>query len=549
MSLDLTGLSLGAAQAIPNLNPQHDIMAGNQDAVLYVNRPFSNQFRDVAIRPFGYRFDDNFLGEVQELNQLAKTGQARDSSGFVDLRERRNLNDYMTVPTHPTMILNASQLSDRWRFVLILTDSTRGLATSHTMLGPVGSPSKTRRIYTGYFEDEPLNPVTRTPNPNAWMVITHKTIVGTENRPGAFGNDFRLINRASEEIVHPAYNRALMTPFMKGQADNRTYLMTPDNLEAAIEVGRDGLSTVVPGAHLDITYDSANSRFSDVLEQPMHNIGHVIKGMVRFQNESLRRDSLSHYNIERMMEDPSSDEHRMRKNLNKYMEFPLSKPLSPLDLDVNDRISVDKLDAMVGGRLGVQEMGIARPLYHETTNAMEGSMANQYASMIASVIPPLLNSAGLSSMRFHYEAAHRMGGPVEQFIVDGLSSCFEAPDDTKLRLGTAVEVELRHGIFKTIWESVGDFALVADVHTTGITTVQLCLVGQGQSDWTIFEVPTCLGGLVSPLVGDLSTVTWNSNQMELLFGIATGTQAASQHPTEEMIDYQAFANSITADLR
>lgn len=547
-SLNLTGSYFGNDVGFAQQN-QPGLMETKSRAVLYVFKPYQNQFSDVGLRPFQYRFDENFIAGTQEITDLAKRGTMQAGVIIEDLMSRNNLNDYMLPSYSPTMQFRASQLADRWRFILVLTEAASDLSIGNTVLSTSPS-SQMRRIYSGFFEDEPFNTTNfggkRTLNPHSYMVITHKTVVGTATSHGRLGPETSLNTFVSEEIVHPTVSQNLT---INSMGDNTLHLMTPDNCVNSIDSTDDGYSIAVPGAHSDISRDTGANVVSDFLEQPAHNVAQIVKGMIRYQDDFVHRNRLSTRRVGSYFDDEFIDESLQRTKLARYMSLPRARRAGAFDLDENDRISPVDLDNMVSGELDVVDFDLERPQYYETADQLETSVTNQYSFLIASVISPIMNSAGLNEMQFEFQIARRNGQVHESFRTYSAAPNWPVPQHDLMSMAKAVEIELSRGIFATIFESKGDFHVTVSANATGMTVVRLSLVGQGYRNPVDFELPSCMGGLITPLLGDSASNATNSEAIETLYNVATGSASIGRSFNQDDRDFMNYAqsNALTYD--
>jgi hypothetical protein len=225
------------------------------------------------------------------------------------------------------------------------------------------------------------------------------------------------------------------------------------------------------------------------------------------------------------------------------MSLPRARRNGPLDLDVDSRISPVDLDRMVNGDLDVIDFDNPAPIYYETADQMETSMTNQYSFLIASVISPVMNSAGLNEIQFEYQIARMRGMVQDDFRVYSAAANWPVPQGDLMAMTKAVEVELTNGIFRTIFDSKGDFHVIVSANATGMTTIRLSLVGQGYKNPVDFEFPSCMGGLVTPLLGDASVNTTNSEAVEGLYNVATGTSPVVNHFTHDDNAFMNYANT------
>jgi hypothetical protein len=503
------------------------IMDTNEQAVLYVFRPYAGQFQDVAFRSYQYNFDENFVQDLQERTDLAQRGNTSDFKVLEDLMVNHNLNDHITAAFQPSLTLQSRHLANVWRFILVFTQKANQLIGANTLAhSPMNS--EIRRIYNGFFVEEPFNPATisnnkRTLNPHAMMTITHKSTLSTKIDSGRLGREVSINAQVSEEIIAPNLVTDLVA--YNGLGADDWFLMTPENCLNGLEESADGSVLAMPSIHSNVSGDKGNQVVADFLELPNHNVGHAVKGMLRFQTDTTTRNQLGINQPVSRFEDEFLDEATNRQKMANYLGVKRSHYSDPTtDLDVDSQISAAELDRRVNNMLKVVDFAIERPIYYDTLDQSDLNIQNQYSALISYIVVPLLNTAGLNSINFMYQVVRRGGQVHEEFLTRNSEPTWPVPAFTKTKMEKAVEMELVHGVFHTMFNSVGDFHVLVEANVTGFTKVRLNLVGQGgPRNNTDFEMPSCLGGLISPLIGDDVTNVENTNALEKLYAVASGT--------------------------
>lgn len=551
MTFDRGGSYFGTNDSFAGgVNKNHsNLLDKDAKALLYVFAPNDKTIGDVGLRPFAYHFDENFLAGAGELTNQSLRGVDWSPALVEDMMLRSNFSNNMTVSSQPSIHLKTSYLSSSWRFILILTEKSRDLIGVNTVMS-TGGNQQVRRIYTGFFEDEPFNPTTltdyrRTPNPHAVMVFTHKTVMGMTTSHGRYGPETMISTRTSEEFVLPAYTKSLATGSGFNQRDE-LHLMTPANCVNSIATSEDGYSFATPGVHSNITNDQGVIPVSDLFEQPSQNVSYVLKGLLKTQDDFNARKRMAHRRTDRFFEDSFMGEGFHRQSLANNLEIPRSPKMSVFDLDVDSRISVQDLDQMVSGDMDVVPMNMESPLFYDTADQSESSVTNKYSFLIASVMSPILNSAGLNELQFAYQKAWVRGEVRDNFKVEGAAANWVVPQEDLNQMVRAVMTELASGIFDTIFQSMGDFHVVVNAYVTGITTVRLSLVGQGMKCHTDFELPSYLGGIISPLIGTDINNAENTQSIEGLYGVATGSSEPSYFNQDDK-DFMNYANNLSFD--
>lgn len=545
-SLNLTGMSFGQQQIGHDKQNASNLLLTKSNAILFIFTPFQNQFEDVGLRPYTYRFDDNFLNDFQQVTDLAKNAGINQSSLIDQMNTNLNLNDCIIPDPEAKMMFRASHLSGNYRFVLVLTDNGSGLTMPNTSFG--GGNNQVRRIYTGYFLDEPIGRTTLggkpTTNPNSVMVITHKTVVGTTFSSSSWGQQSKVVTRSSDEIFNPHASLQLTATTM---ADNRIHLMTPDNCLNSVDMTEEGDTLIMPGVQSDLTRWNASSYVPGVLEQPEFNVSQIVKATIRYQEEMNNRGLMLGRRASASMDDHYVDESMHRMKMVNHLQLPRSSNNTRFDLDVDSHISASSLDDMVDGNLEIIPITLERPMYYETADHAERSLTNQYSFFIATVISPMLSGVGLNDIDFAFDIANIRGTVETSWRIDGAGPHYPVSAEQVNDMVRAVKYELEQGVFKTIFGSVGDFSVYVRANATGMTAVRLSLVGMGYTNPVDFTFPSCMGGLVSPLLGDSVSHQYNSSAVESLFHIATGSDRTPSYFNDEDRQYLNHYNSLNLD--
>ena len=93
--------------------------------------------------------------------------------------------------------------------------------------------------------------------------------------------------------------------------------------------------------------------------------------------------------------------------------------------------------------------------------------------------------------------------------------------------------ELHRSLFQTMYLSQGDFILHAGIDLGGLTHLYLHFVSNTQRYAEPYEHPTILSGMITPLIGNLSSMTTNASSIGGLVDSMTLSDqswALHQHP-------------------
>lgn len=490
-------------------------------ALMFLFRPFNNQFRNVALRPYSYSFDENLLAKTAKIAELSRGMTANAGMMMTELDLRHNLASNLMPSNTAPITLHASALSDRWRFILILTENGTPLG-ENTQFATGSASSALRRIYTGYFEGgEPLNPKSfstnhKAFNPNAYMVITHKTKMGSTVDFTPFGRVESIKVPQSDSYFHGALAKGIMTHHDGNRFGQVVHNMTPDNCINSIEMADDGTHFENVSLSTEVQSDKDATRIPGFIEHTSANVKHVVTGLLQHQMTTKHRRNLSYFNNDSWYDQTGGDIGYDRLALGHHLGIGEEARTSDLDLDINRPMSLATLDAMVGGQLDIDCQGINRPQMYETVDQQEASHINRYSFLITSTVIPIITSLGLNEFSFRYGIENQFGQPVDRFDILGAAAMWPIPEQKRIELAEAAKHEITRTVLRTIYESMGDFRISVRANATGMTVVRLDLMAQGKMAKADFEMPSVLGGMVSPIIGDLPTMHNNAAELNRL---------------------------------
>ncbi len=517
--------------SIPN-----NAFANSSKAVMFIMKVKNGkQFSDTPLRSFHYNFDTNFREETLDVLESMREVTFNHRSLLDQMKNRINLSDCIVPSMVPQISVKTSRLNDVYRFVLVFTTKPQNdLISGNTFLHST-SGVEYRRIYNGFFLDESFNPLTGTPNPNAVIVITHKTVLNSHTDFGPYGANTMINAMASESVHNADISKEISVNLTNNQIDNSLFLTTPENVVNSSTNISDGFGFSNPGGIID----SGAVKFKDFLEQPAHHASVIVKGFITDNETTMQRAHLSTHRSQSMIDDFFGNEMGNSRRSHHFAIAPEPRQ-SPFDLDENSKITLGHLDQMVSGDLEIIRLFIENPMYYDTVDQMERSVTNMYSSLIATVVPPVLNSAGIRSFGFEYQVKRTAMFPEENFMVHHVDMAWTVPQDQQVAKIRAIQHELSTGIFKTIFESQGDFTVLVHADVTGMTKVRLSLVGAGYKCLADFEHPSCLGGIVSPLIANSLVSTTNAEAMDNLFVHTQNSISMRRHKPEDR-DFMSYA--------
>lgn len=153
-----------------------NLMTNEQILVILPPRRLAPQ----KIRPLVYNFNNEFL------NTMEQCFNSPTSTTLTKLN--KNLSSAIMPSSHGGIDINTNMYSETWAFIMIVNIKNNGDMHSQRML------------YAGTFLDEPINPLSGRPNPQAKMIFTTTSILTGNNSP--VGSQ-RIQLQADNMIVDP----------------------------------------------------------------------------------------------------------------------------------------------------------------------------------------------------------------------------------------------------------------------------------------------------------------------------------------------------------
>lgn len=478
--------------AMPQL--ANNAFGGTSSAVLHLFSPrmFSNQGK----RPLAYKFDGNFVDVAVD----AVSHKAASQNGIRIDALVRNPN-YMgaLLPTFmPDHTINMQPLAHLWTFMLIVNNDKTGSG------GITRAMSDNLQLYYGYFMDEPVNPLSHmgrlTINPNAALMITHKTIVNKSSQTGAYGVAARLDTVADIDVV-PTQSMAALT-----NAD--IVSMLPEHLYS--NVAADVNNNIVIMHDESRLFSNMNGPL-DVHSRmmvPRNNIKKVLDSVADAQS------SIQAYSFEGSRIDLGYD------TFNGLVEQNLQDTARTVDLGLPTNMLLTFNSIMQRYNPKINRIDLPhQPRYHIQDQNV-GSAKNVFSSMLATILPVIMADFVLAQISFRYNSYVNQGeGAFEWY---GIAPITPMPEvELKQRINSLM-FRLKSEIFSILKLQHGDFDLNINCDSTSVTYINLNFYSDTVASPEIYEVPTLLGGFNNSLVGTTAMADSNSQQIGGFINILQG---------------------------
>lgn len=494
----------------PNKNSDN-VFQSKDKAILVLLEPIEKQFGDVGYRPMLYNFD---RGEMKRRGEdlLIKSGRGAHSVDDMAASMFRGLDATasMTPSLKTNGLLKASHLNEKHRFILILTTSARGRIQSNTRILNRNTSGMTRRIYSGICDDIPVERGLfgrdKTLNPNCRLQVMRKVVTEIGREDTARGSITNLNNRFNDEVINPSLIDTLRTSREKG-----IELLLPERVSGGIVASDDQIASA-PGLATDISDEKEEIIFSNTLENPRNHLDTLSRAFTLMVDDKEAADRVSNRRDSAWDMDNEHSLELRTSSFQNYLHVPTSGMIDEDDLDLHDTILLGDIDDRFDPE--VIEIDIENALMYDVADHGEGSLINQYSYLIAIVTPTILSSLGLNKVQFVYSVERRPGGmPDESFRIRETETVYDVSNSELDGIERAFRSEMRKSCLDHIFATIQDFHLVCTCDVTGFTTIRLNPVALGMRNDVDFEMPTLLGGNISPMIGSTVDAATNTDSL------------------------------------
>lgn len=509
--LDLTG------GAMPNQGTQGIVGDLSTPVILYLFPPKRRRMSLQAHRPLLLNITDSLQNEIHAKTINAKRsgavgGLANSIMGSADIYKAAALG------FQPDAVMDLNPVSnDTWQFVMIWNN--------HPLVGMDGRISeftgltRHRVLCYGYCIDEPINRATMamgqpTVNPYCQLVVTHKTVTQTMNTYGGNGSQVqKFVTRVDDHVI-PCQT----IPLLMGAAP-AMHFIDPRSTSAGVIDAGNGQSIAFPSGNLNslANFATAQTRES-TLVQPLHNLMYTVRGAVSSIRDTFSMNANSAYHSDGMIPDLGG---AMAPTFSELLQKNLSSPKHSLGMLGLEENSITTMD-MIVKRFQPEIVPIIAP---ESTmmgaiDQTEQSQKVIFSDLIATSAPSIMANAGLSTLTFRYETFYEtpMLGREDTLEVLHVESLTNFDARTLAQRVDSVIMELKKSVFATMIGGRGDFNLQADLNCIGMSHIGLHFKCDSLISDALFEKPTSLDGLLTPLFGDATSLAHNTTEMSKIIG-------------------------------
>lgn len=460
-----------------------------QSAKLFL---FSPQQREKhLVRPHVYNFDNPFCLEV--LNRsFINNNSLVSNKHLID----EPMINFMVKPANEGHLIDLTTLDYNWTFMLIVDIKT---ITEHSAYL---TNSIDRCISTGFCLDEPVNPITHTPNPNSILKFTHhsKFRMNRNNASSAVLQNVDIIPQelrktlgsiGTEEIVN-------LSPYAMQGVD-------PVNHAVNEFINPNTLTLVesLPGLPYGANYPTHGETKST------KNHLNVLLGTLDEAKNAFETDSVYDQNYGA----PTTYGHDLSSIF--YQQLKKGKGVTAAGISAWDVKSLSELDNILH-KVGIVVNYANCHRTWETYPSYIGGDLNTFNAWIADMIAYLCESGGIISISFTYDSY--VGNTYQKegrWKVDNMDTIHGNNYEYCLNLFKALQRELELSVFAAIKMTRGDFVLSAKYNSFTETLVYLQFYGEEQHQG-FYEQPTQLAGLINPNIGFSEYYSGNALQLQNL---------------------------------
>ena len=459
-----------------------------------------------AHRPLLYHFDETFASRIYDVTEATRMSTGASHKDLVRQVLTSPQARASIVPSaEPDAYMNFAGLNDYWRFVLILNQPKAPNFGGASMFSNL---TKHRVIITGFCLDDPLSPYTQALNPNAPLMVTHKTVFEMSSVQNPMGvSSTNLSARYDANVVNHGTTQFSSDPGL-------FYTDPASAYDGTYDTG-DGMTLAYPGAQQKVGYQQQNKPIQTALENPTAHLRQLVGRVVATKREVTDAPHLASLYGDSHIQLPQQGLENFRdvfsRNLSRH-----DNAASLLGPNENEVITLGSIDA--------QYNPVVTPIYSDQTgmfgvsDQMALSARNIYSSMLAAAIPTILVSQAMARLDFKFTSNYRNDDPLTPYYLEIYTSVPAYPMDSQSqtrRVQTIID-ELYRTVFRSLYEARREFTVSISVDMGGLTHINLHFFDDTERFLEPYEHPTVVGGMLTPLMGNSRILSHNSSELTAL---------------------------------
>lgn len=480
----------------------------------------------VAHRPLLYRVTEDFA--MQAAGAVDQAFSQRSPVALRNLLNSNSSHDIILPQANVENVINLTPMSERWRGVLILNNpSPVGLAV------PTSRLTSNRVIIMGWFDQEPLNPLTMftspTINPNAHFIVSHKTVVESMGTASPHGMSYNRINtRVDQQVVQPSVVASMST-------DPNLCFCDPSSLYGARSTTPEGTIFRAPSEIANgLLASTAGTPVSLAanLQNPQVNLFKTLNAVVNGYRDVMKESTTGQYGgggygaqLPGIAADSLSD--AIATNLSGAPH-----PTAILGPNANEVLPITVLIQRY--RPEITPIVPEQSSMYASADQMPATPVNVFSELLCSVVPSIMALGGLATLSFSFQSYHEgmatsLSDPnMTPIEIHHYETMVPMPPDMAVMRVDSVIDDLRKGVFSIIKSQHGDFYVDMQVNTAGMAQCQLSFMSDYATTTTPFEKPVCYDGLITNLLGTTKTCDHNSSQISHLMNAISSDYGNNQ---------------------
>lgn len=518
----------------PDQDLNKRLPGANEKSLLILIAP--NRARVMSIqahRPLQYRITPEFATFAHDRYDEAMSAGSALGRVSEQLAYSPHAGAVVLGQGRPDAIIDMSMIDQAWKFIFILNnppivDAMDPHISSFSGLADI------RVYHYGYFIGEPINPLTYTSthvtaNPDAMMVVTHKSVVEQLSTMGPYGRSANRISTRMDNQIIPTQTVPTMT------SDPNMNMIDPSSVWDGISWGANG-SSIAMGSPSSMTRLSAQGQakvMASELQNPVRNLETLCRNISMTYQEQSTNNYLNNYIADVGSLDQSFAQNSFHETLRNNMTRRPESVFMRIGLQENETISM--------GMIMTRYQPRVEQLYPEQSTLFAGgdqtaaNINNVFSDLLCNMVPPVMVKLGISSITFRYQSLTEVRAPEPfAFQLQNVEPMMWMPTDELNRRVQALITELQRSLFATML-SRGDFNINAHFHTAGNSYVYLNFNCDTQLQMAPFERPTIFDGLTSSLFGSDQSLMNNTQEVAKLVGAILDTPS-------EQVSYQEHAS-------
>ena len=457
------------------------------NAILYLFSP--RQFFPQVKRPLVYNFSQSFIGAASEAMVSAVSSNDRRPIDSL-LYNPKVLACAMPASDHTTF-LDLRPFSDLWTFMLIV-DNDRLPNT----FGITSTLDNSRVIYYGYCLEEPQNPIAHfgqnSINPNAQMIVTHKTKINRMSSVGAYDTTELVRTTGDVDIVMPNQFELV--------TNNELYMTRPQDLDQYMATDMEGWSIATIGEQQTIRNTPDPISIDTDLGLPRNNLQDLLVGVANaYDNVSMKEYSGPLY--------PTLDPILGADTLTSAIQQNLHRPPTITGgLNEGDLITIGSVIARYNPRI---QPVTPEPIGFTIADQSQITPNIIFSSLLSSAVPTILANCAMVNFGFIYNSYY---DKFEVKVADPLLAISDSERTLRIR---TIMTNLKQTIFPMIKER-SDFEIEGYFEVGGVSHCIINFLCDMIKNKDFYTVPSILGGFNNSLMGNAHIANNNSLQFNSL---------------------------------